>query len=115
MPKLNVHQIKERARAIIAEKPEGIRFTPLIARIREEAPETPRHTISTSIWDLHSQFPNEISKPSRGLFKPIDAAGDDIPVVSNTEQIAPTGAKIKESDFYEPFADWLKNDLDEVT
>src|SRR4029077_16559693 len=26
-----------------------------------------------------------------------------------------TRIKIKESDFYEPFAEWLKNDLDEVT
>lgn len=33
----------------------------------------------------------------------------------NTEQIATTGLKVKEADFYDPFAQWLKNDLDEVT
>lgn len=27
----------------------------------------------------------------------------------------PRGIKIKESEFYEPFAEWLMNDLDEVT
>jgi len=26
-----------------------------------------------------------------------------------------TGAKVKESDFDDPFAQWLRNDLDEVT
>ena len=29
--------------------------------------------------------------------------------------MATTGEKVKELDFYEPFAEWLKNDLDEVT
>jgi hypothetical protein len=29
--------------------------------------------------------------------------------------VALTGAKVQESDFYEPFAQWLKADLDEVT
>jgi len=30
-------------------------------------------------------------------------------------QATAAGAKVKESDFYQPFADWLRNDLDEVT
>jgi hypothetical protein len=32
-----------------------------------------------------------------------------------TEQVSPLGIKIKESDFYAPFAEWLKDDLGEVT
>ena len=35
--------------------------------------------------------------------------------MGSTEQVAATGIKVQESDFYEPFAEWLKNDLDEVT
>src|SRR5216683_1233858 len=54
-------------------------------------------------------------QPSRGLYKPANAGDDEALVVGNIEQIAPSGTKIRESDFYEPFADWLKNDLDEVT
>lgn len=36
-------------------------------------------------------------------------------VLESTEQVARTGIKVKESNFYSPFAEWLKNDLDEVT
>ena len=62
-----------------------------------------------------TRYPNEIAKPSRGLFTPVTKSGNDTVGVGSTEQIASTGIKIKESEFYEPFAEWLKNDLDEVT
>lgn len=56
-----------------------------------------------------------LSDTSRGLFTPITKSRDDNVVVGSTEQVAPTGIRVQESDFYEPFAQWLKNDLDEVT
>ena len=115
MAKLDGQQIRERARAIIAENPGGIRFGELKEKISAESPGTPKNTIGGSVWDLDAKYPSEITKPSRGLFKPKNADGDDSVVVGNTEQIAPSGTKIRESDFYEPFAEWLKNDLDEVT
>jgi hypothetical protein len=66
--------------------------------------------------DLDAIFPNEIAKPSRGLFASANSAGSDTVTVGTTEQTAPgTGQKARESEFYQPFAEWLKNDLDEVT
>jgi hypothetical protein len=115
MAKLNVQQIKERGRAIVAENPGGIRYGALVERINTESPETPKNTIAGSVWNLDALYPAEIIKPSRGLFKPISAGGDEAVVVGATEQTAPSGTKVHESDFYEPFAQWLKNDLDEVT
>ena len=115
MAKLSVQQIKERARAIVTENPGGIRYGALVERIGAESPETPKNTISGSVWNLDALYPTEISKPSRGLFKPIAVDGDETVVLGSTEQTAPSGAKVHESDFYEPFAQWLKNDLDEVT
>jgi hypothetical protein len=115
MAKLSGRQIRERARAIIAENPGGIRFSALWNQIKQESPETPGNTISGNIWDLERTYSAHIVKPSRGLYKPADAAGDDSVVVGNTEQVAPSGIKVREADFYESFADWLKNDLDEVT
>lgn len=118
MGKLTVQQTKERARAIVAENPGEIKYSALIERISNDSPETPKNTIVGSVWNLDSLYPNEITKPSRGLFKPIakgpDKADEEI-VVGETEQIAPSGKKVGESDFYEPFAEWLKNDLGEVT
>jgi hypothetical protein len=34
---------------------------------------------------------------------------------SQNEETAPSGLKLRETDFYDPFAKWLKDDLDEVT
>jgi hypothetical protein len=63
---------------------------------------------------LDSLFSNKITKPSRGLFISATKAGDDTVVIGNTEQTDPAGTKIAETDFYQPFTEWLENDLDEV-
>jgi hypothetical protein len=115
MPKLNVQQIRQLARSIIANSPGGVRYSVLVQKISEQSPETPKNTIHGSVWNLRALFPNEISKPSRGLFTPASKPGDEPLVVGSTEQTAVTGAKVKESDFYDPFAEWLRDDLEEVT
>jgi hypothetical protein len=116
MAKLTGQQIKTLARSIVAANPGGIRYGALVDKICQENPETPKNTVHGSVWNLDALFPNEITKPSRGLFTPIARAGtNEPPVVESTEQVAETGVKVRESDFYEPFAEWLKNDLDEVT
>ncbi len=114
MAKLTVQQIRSLAKSIIAEKPGGIRYGALIQAISQQTPETPKNTIHGSVWNLDALFPNEIAKPSRGLFTPATRSGNDV-VTESIDQISATEAKIKESDFYEPFAQWLRNDLDEVT
>jgi hypothetical protein len=82
--------------------------------IHQRAPETPKNTISGSIWNLETIFPNEINKPSRGLYAPTGDSANEAVVVGSPELVAPTGSTIRESDFYAPFAEWLKNDLGEV-
>lgn len=61
--------------------------------------------------DLATKYPQEIAKPSRGLFVPVDAASSS----SSSETVADVSFRKSEEDFYEPFAEWLKNELDEVT
>ncbi len=109
MAKLNTNAIKNMARGIIAKSPGGIRYGELVKAILESNPETSPNTVNGCVWNLHDQFPGEIVKPSRGLFKP---AGDSQPVELPASTQAP---RISESDFYEPFAEWLKTELDEVT
>lgn len=116
MAKLTGKQIKERAKSIIASNPGGIRFSSLVKQISQENPETPENTIHGSVWDLDKAFPDEVTKPSRGLFAPVGITETDTGPLGSSEQVAPsTGVKVKEADFYEPFAEWLKDDLDEVT
>jgi hypothetical protein len=115
MAKLTVKEIRDLAKAIITANPGGIRYSTLVERISQQSPETPKNTIHGSVWNLDAISPNEIAKPSRGLFTPFARSESEGVTVGNTEQVATTGIKTKESDFYQPFAEWLKNDLDEVT
>jgi len=113
MAKLPVKGVQDIARQIVAKSPGGIRYSDLVIRIHNENPETPKKTVQHSVWNLQTIFPEEITKPSRGLFTPVGKTGEEPVVIGSTEQIAATGAKIKEADFYEPFAEWLRNE-DEV-
>jgi hypothetical protein len=109
MAKLSVKEIRELAKQIIQQSVAGIRYSDLVRRIALEHSETPENTIQGAVWDLDTRFPDLIHKPSRGLFVPVQKGEGPSPAV-----IAPTKLP-KEEDFYAPFADWLKNDLDEVT
>lgn len=109
MAKLSVQQIRDLAKEIVRQLPEGIRFSDLVRRISEEHPETPKNTISGSVWDLDTRFPDLIHKPSRGLFLPLQKGESLPPVVLEPAKLP------REEEFYAPFADWLKNELDEVT
>ncbi len=53
-----------------------------------------------------------INKPSRGLFVPSGVALSATPAPAESMT---KSSVVAESDFYRPFAEWLKNDLDEVT
>ena len=109
MAKLSKKEIQDRASAIVAANPGGIRYAALVKLIHAESSETPINTIHGSVWDLATRFPTEITKPSRGLFLPANGL-KVTPVVPTT---APS--KLSEDQFYQPFADWLKNELDEAT
>ena len=111
MAKLTTKQVREMARQIIAVNKGGIKYRDLVRQIETGNPETSINTIEGTIWDLHNQYPQEITKPSRGLFVPRDENEQPSTQISPQEE----AVKIKEEDFYEPLAAWLKNDLDEVT
>src|SRR5262245_51453532 len=74
MAKLGRNQIRDLAKQVITQHPDGIRYGELLRTIVTEHPETPRNTVQGSIWNLAEIFPSEITKPSRGLFKSATAA-----------------------------------------
>jgi hypothetical protein len=113
MTKLSAKEIREVARSIVA-KSEGIRRSALMNEICQENQEISKKAVENAIWDLDKSFPDEIAKPSRGLFAPSGSSENESFDVGETEQVTPAGVKIKESDFYLPFAEWLRDELDEV-
>lgn len=88
--------------------PWSTRFTRATRRRR-------RKTVWGSVYNLQTLFPDEITKPSRGLFTPANGSSNDAVAAGKPEQLAPPGVRIRETEFYDPFAEWLKNDVDEVT
>lgn len=117
MAKLNTEEIRGIGRDIILKHPEGIATADLVNTILEEHPETPRGTIQTQVSKIPAYFPGLVTKPNRGLFAPISATDQPEPgtTVEKKSEITPSGTRVQESDFYGPFAKFLRTDLDEVT
>lgn len=111
MAELTTAQIRQLAKSIVAANPGGIRYSALLNAILQQHPETPRNRVIGQVWNIDKTCPNEIAKPSRGLFAPVRDSGLEETAVPVSEVVG----GLKESDFYQPFSDYLKNDLGEVT
>jgi len=105
-------KITSKAIEVLKSNLDGVRYSDLIRRIHEEFPEIPVNTIHGTIWNLDTRVPDEVYKPARGLFRHVvTGAGNGEEDVKQPLEIE----KIKEEYFYEPFADWLVNELEECT
>ena len=106
-------KIIAKAIEILKSNPDGIRYSILVRKISQEFPEIPVNTIHGTVWNLETRVPNEVYKPARGLFRHVEFREEEI---SEEEQKPPLEIeKIKEEDFYESFANWLVNKLEECT
>ena len=106
-------KIIPKAVEILKLNPDGIHYSDLVRKISQEFPDIPVNTIHGTVWDLATRLPNEVYKPARGLFRHVNFKEEEI---SKEERKLPFEAvKIKEEDFYKPFANWLVNELEECT
>jgi len=108
---LGTKEIKELAREIVLAHPEGVRYKDIVAGIFAKHPDaTNRTTVEAQVANyLLPAYPGEISKPSRGLY---------VPTASSTTSLVPpvtTASPPSEEKFYEAFASYLQNDLEEAT
>lgn len=109
-------QIQKIALEILASRPDGIRYSELGRAIRTNNPSFKPNTINGATWDLDATYPKEIYKPDRGVFRLIKFRKDVFTQPSQTVIAKMTKtATISEEDFYEPFADYLVNELEECT
>jgi len=82
--------------------------------LRDGEPPFNTGTINSTIWNLDAVLPDLIWKPSKGLYRHTayrEAESPDEAVA----RAGPTPPKVREDQFYAPFADWLKNEAEEVT
>jgi len=107
-------RIIDKAFEVLEAKPEGVRFAEFARQIAALDTSFNIRTIHGHIWNLQEQYPDRVYKPSRGLFrltKYRDPETDQL----KEELVPKQPKKFKEEDFYEPFADWLVNDVEECT
>ncbi|MFA7030042.1 MAG: hypothetical protein WC179_07215 [Candidatus Cloacimonadaceae bacterium] len=111
-------QIRKIALEILADKPEGIRYSDMKRKILEQNSDFNPNTISGATWDLEITYPDKVYKPDRGVFRLVKFKEE---VTTQPDQQSDSTTKttkkknIKEEDFYQPFADWLVNELEECT
>lgn len=109
MSKLKAREIKEAAREIVLAHSDGIRFKDIVEAVLARYPDAIRTTVETQVANhLVPAYPGELSKPSRGLYVPVTVPSPLPPPPSPP-------ATRTESEFYEAFARYLQNDLEEAT
>lgn len=90
-----------------------MRFSDLVRLVLAFDGTLKRNTVTGNVWNLDQKCPEEVYKPSRGLFR-LTKYRDETPDAPVDTTVPPV-SKVQEQDFYEPFADWLVTDLEECT
>lgn len=107
-------RIIKKAFESLKDSPEGIRYAQLTRQISDSDSSFKTNTIHGTIWNLDQRFPEKVYKPSRGLFRLVEYRDPDTDQLKDELVLKPE-TRVKEEDFYEPFADWLVNDMEECT
>ncbi|MBC7129304.1 MAG: hypothetical protein H5T45_06210 [Thermoplasmatales archaeon] len=107
-----IEKIKAKAIEILESNSDGVRYSELVREIKKEFPEIPVNTIHGVVWNLEDRLPDEIYKPARGLFRHVKFKEREI---SKASKVPPETVRVREENFYEPFANWLVNEMEECT
>lgn len=113
MAKLTGKQIKAEALGVLASHPEGVRWSEIKKAIIAAHPETSPNTIHGNTFNLLSTSP-DIEKIARGTYilKSLEPEIEPAEVETTYQDLE--GKLFSETDFYESFADYLRDELEEV-
>lgn len=101
--------LRNKAVELVKNNPKGLRYSELVRELHNIFPNVPLKSIPAAIWDLNVSRSKDVYKPSRGLFKYRFFDEEE------TIDIEKPPPMLREEDFYEPFANWLKSDLGECS
>ncbi len=105
-------EIKAAALDILKENRNGVRYSELLQKIHEKLPHIPINTVHGTIWNLEERLPSDVYRPAKGFLRHTQFREKDVEIERPS---VPTAEKTEEADFYEPFAEWVKNELEECT
>lgn len=110
--------IVDRAIELLLERPEGLRYSELKKKINEQFHEIGNSTIGSTIVNLEHETKGKVIKVDKGLFKHVQfVETQNEEVIKALPNALPdlVGKNIKEERFYQPFADWLTDEVEECT
>lgn len=62
-------RINAKALQLLAQHPEGLRWSELIAKLKASNPKWHPKTVNGCVWLLAEKFPDKVYKPEKGLFR----------------------------------------------
>jgi hypothetical protein len=110
-------KIIKKAYEILENNPNGIRYADLIREISKELPGVNVNAIHGTVWFFKQKIDkgeiDDVVRPEKGLYILKKYFGKIF--VSKISSFPLSIEKLKEEDFYKPFADYLMNELEECT
>lgn len=103
--------ICDKAVELLEKEPNGLRFSELMRRLKEELPDA--KSSRRVIPNLHVLRPEEICKPARGLFR--HTRFRESGVDGSIETVETPRRRCPEGEFYRSFAEYIVDDLEECT
>jgi len=107
-------KVFRKAIELINASPAGKRYSELLKEISAAFPHIPVNTIHGSLYNFKTNLPAEFYQPSRGIYR-ARRFEEESEKQQTEEKKKLSQKKIQEEDFYEPFGDWLMNELEECT
>jgi hypothetical protein len=98
--------ITAKAFEILDQNPEGVRIGQLCSQVGEALPDQNENTIVSTLWPLHTDYPESVFKPAKGVFKLVKYSSTEENSASSPRPVVVT-PDVKEVDFYDPFARYL--------
>ncbi len=106
-------QICSKAVELLENEPGGLRCSELMRRLKQGLPNIKDASFHWTIPDLHVHRPEQILKPARGLF--LHAKFRDTTLENDIQLVEKTSRKNTEDEFYESFAAYLADELEECS
>jgi hypothetical protein len=120
MTKMTGQQIQAMAREILKSHPNGIQWTKLVQSISYKSPNTPINTIYGSVHKLVKDS-KDIVKIAKGFYvlekfqSMQNAEANSYPQAKHQKAGKNSLSQFGETAFYQPFAEWLRDELEEAT
>ena len=111
--KTKEQKITETVVEILKSHPAGLRYTDIVRKVKEVLPEQNENMIKGTMFQIDINNPKDIYKVRRGFYKHnlFKGASENESIPQDVTQ----RNALREQDFYESFADFLKVELEECT